>query len=91
VDELPPAALVAVIATPAEPADRDTVADHETLDAVTDFGNLSRDLMSRSQRPRHPREVTGDKKGIGTAYPAGTDADAYFAARRRRRFNISEL
>jgi hypothetical protein len=43
--------LIAVVAAPAEPPDRDTIADRETLYVRPEFGNFSGDFMPGSQRP----------------------------------------
>ena len=51
-------ALIAVVAAPAEPPDRDTIADRETLDTRTEFGDRSGDFVPGGQRPRHAREAT---------------------------------
>jgi hypothetical protein len=80
-----------VVAIPTEPADGDAIADREVFDARTDFGDLPGNLMPGRQRPRQARKPAGNKVGVGAAYPAGTDIDAHFAARRRRCLDIGEL
>ena len=58
VNELTFAALIAVVAAPAEPPDRDAIADRETLDTRTELGDRSGDFVPGGQRPRHAREAT---------------------------------
>jgi hypothetical protein len=57
-NEVALSALIAVVAAPAEPPDRDAIADRETLYTRTEFGDRSGDFVPWGQRPRHAREAT---------------------------------
>jgi hypothetical protein len=85
------AALIAVVAAPTEPPDRNTIADRETRYARPEFGNCSGDFMPGSQRPRHAGESAGDKVGVGAAYAAGGNADARLIAARWLGFNVYQF
>jgi hypothetical protein len=73
VNELTFAALIAVVAAPAEPPDRDTIADRETLYVRPEFGNFSGDFMPGSQWPRHAGESARNKVCVSAADPACGD------------------
>jgi hypothetical protein len=91
VNELAFAALIAVIAAPAEPSDRDTIADRETLDARPELGDCSGDFMPGGQRPRHAREATRDKVCVRAADPTRGDRQPRLITARRHCFDIDQL
>ena len=91
VNELAFAALIAVIAAPAEPPDRDTIADRETLDARPEFGDCSGDFMPGSQRPRHAGESARNKVGVGAADPARGHRQPCLITTRGFGFDVDQL
>jgi hypothetical protein len=91
VHELAFATLIAVVAAPAEPPDRDTIADRETFDPRPDFGNFSGDFMARSQRPRHAGESARNKVCVGAADPARGDRQPCLITTRGLGFDVGQL
>jgi hypothetical protein len=70
VDEDAFAARVAMVATSAEPADRDTIANRELFDAIAEFGYGSGDFVPQRKWPRHAGEAAVGEVAVGAAYPA---------------------
>jgi hypothetical protein len=84
-------ALITVVAAPAEPPDRDAIADCETLDTRTEFGDRSGDFVPGGQRPRHARKATRDKVCVGAADPTRRDRQPRLITARRLGFDIDQF
>jgi hypothetical protein len=91
VHEVTFAALIAVVAAPAEPPHRDTIADRETLDAGPEFGNCSGDFMPGSQRPRHAGESALNEVDVGAADPACGHRQPCLVTTRGLGFDVDQL
>jgi hypothetical protein len=84
-------ALIAVVAAPAEPPDRDAIADLETLDTRTELCDRSGDFVPGGQRPRHARESTCDKVCVRAADPTGGDRQPRLITAWRLGFDIDQF
>lgn len=82
--------MIAVVAAPAEPTDRDAIADREILHAVTDFGDLARDLMSGRQGHEMPGNPV-DEVRVGATDPARADRQSYLVAAGWLGFDFGQL
>lgn len=90
-DEPALAALFAVVAIAAEPADRHPVAHREPFHAVTEFVDGARDFVAEGQRPRHAGEVAVDELAVGAADTARAHRDADMSGWGRGGLDIDEL
>ena len=84
-------ALIAVVAAPAEPPDRDAIADREILDTRAELGDRSGDFVPGGQRPRHAREAARDKVCVRAADPTRGDRHPRLITARWLGFDIDQL
>jgi hypothetical protein len=91
VDEQAFAALIAAVTAPAEPADRDAIADREIRDAVADFGDRAGDFMPGRQGPRNAWESAVDEVRVGAADAARGDGEAHLVTTRWLSLDLGQL